>query len=253
MTDRRVDGLHSWPEWLTTTTYAHRGLHSPGVPENSLAAAKGAIARGLGIECDIQRSADGVAMVFHDWELERLTGQAGLVTGIEAAELEALTLLGTDQYPITLDRFLEHIAGQAPLLIEIKSMPAQSALSYDVIPTCEAVADALKGYDGAAAVMSFDPRVPNWFTDHAPHICRGLVGTDSLPNGFEAVWRSIDTIEQADADFLAIDRRDLAFDEAVAWRAAGKPLLSWTIRTAEDREQASAMADALIAEGEALA
>ena len=66
MTARRA------PEWLTAWEYAHRGLHGDGVPENSLAAAEGAIAAGLGIECDIQMSADNVPMVFHDWALERL-------------------------------------------------------------------------------------------------------------------------------------------------------------------------------------
>ncbi|MGB3472173.1 MAG: glycerophosphodiester phosphodiesterase family protein [Erythrobacter sp.] len=248
MANRRVDGSGSWPEWLTTTTYAHRGLHSAGVPENSLAAAEAAISRGLGIECDIQRSADGVAMVFHDWELERLTGHMGLVSESDARDLEALSLLDTDQSPVTLDRLLDAIGGQVPLLIEIKSQPG-----YDVEWTCLYVARLLTDYGGPAAVMSFDPRVSKWFAKNAPDICRGLVGTDSLRNGFEGVWRSSDDIEQARPEFLAIDRRDLALAEAAAWRASGKPLLSWTIRTAQDRETAATMADALIAEGEALA
>jgi glycerophosphoryl diester phosphodiesterase len=59
--------------WLREVIYAHRGLHGPGVPENSLAAADAAIARGFGIECDVQRSRDGQAIVFHDWTLDRLT------------------------------------------------------------------------------------------------------------------------------------------------------------------------------------
>jgi glycerophosphoryl diester phosphodiesterase len=59
--------------WLGGQSYAHRGLHAAGVPENSPAAFTAAIARGLGIECDVQRSSDGQAMVFHDWDLERLT------------------------------------------------------------------------------------------------------------------------------------------------------------------------------------
>jgi hypothetical protein len=50
MSERRA------PDWLTRWEYAHRGLHHPGVPENSRAAAAGAIAAGMGIECDIQMS-----------------------------------------------------------------------------------------------------------------------------------------------------------------------------------------------------
>ena len=39
-----------------------------------IAAFAGAVQRGMGIECDIQRSRDDAAMLVHDWELERLTG-----------------------------------------------------------------------------------------------------------------------------------------------------------------------------------
>lgn len=250
MGDRRA------PDWLTRTTYAHRGLHAPadegGVPENSLAAARAAIARGLGIECDIQRSRDDWPMVFHDWDLARLTGSDGLTDGLTADELEALPLRGTDHAPVRLSRFLEVVGGRVPILIEIKSQPG-----YDVERTCAAVDRDLAQYPGPAAVMSFDPRVCDWFADHAPQICRGLVGTDSLLNGFENVWRKTDIIERGrpgciQPDFLAIDRRDLGQPEAARWRAEGKPLLSWTIRTTAEWSSAKTMADALIAEGDAL-
>ncbi len=236
------------PGWLTATTYAHRGLHGPGVPENSLAAAQGAIARGLGIECDIQRSRDGAAMVFHDWELGRLTGAVGMVAEFLADELETLRLLETDEHPVRLEQFMDAIAAQVPLLIEIKSQPG-----YDVLPTCVEVARVLSGREGQFAVMSFDPRVPQWFAAHVPAICRGLVGTDSLPNGFENVWRNSDSVEQAQPDFLAIDCRDLNQPDAQRWREGGRPLLSWTIRTALQRDIARPQTDALVAEGEALA
>ena len=206
------------------------------------------MARGLGIECDIQRSADGVAIVFHDWELGRLTDTQGDLSAFEAGAIEAVTMLGTSQQPVRLERFLEAIDGRVPLLIEIKSKP-----EYDIIPSCLQVARNLESYSGHVAVMSFDPRVPEWFAKTAPDITRGLVGTDSLPNGFEHVWRDPTILEQARPGFLAIDRRDLAQAEAADWRGLGKPLLSWTIRTRTDWEEASALADALIAEGEALA
>ena len=111
------------PAWLTQWEYAHRGLHGAGVPENSLAAAEGAIARGMGIECDIQRSRDDHPMVFHDWELDRLTGRPEATEELDADNLETLRLLGTDQHPVRLARFLEVIAGRVPVLIEIKSKP----------------------------------------------------------------------------------------------------------------------------------
>ncbi|MEM7781624.1 MAG: glycerophosphodiester phosphodiesterase family protein, partial [Pseudomonadota bacterium] len=163
------------PDWLTRTTYAHRGLHAPGVPENSLAAALAAIERGFGIECDIQRSRDDHPMVFHDWELDRLTNGTGETEDYLADELEGLSLVGTSETPSRLQRFLEALEGRVPLLIEIKSQP-----DYDVEGTALSVAQLLERYNGPAAVMSFDPRVPQWLAKSFPEICRGLVGTDSL-------------------------------------------------------------------------
>jgi glycerophosphoryl diester phosphodiesterase len=236
------------PDWLTRWEYAHRGLHREGVPENSLAAAQGAIAAGLGIECDIQLSTDNVPMVFHDWELERLTGAAGATAAHIADEIAQLSLLGTDQHPLPLDTFLGIVAGRVPLLIEIKSLPG-----YAVERTCLAVARLVAGYTGDHAVMSFDPRVAAWLVRNSPATVRGLVGTDSYTNGFEGVWRDAAVLAEAQPDFLAIDVRDLIRPEAAAWRAAGRPLLTWTVRSPETRALGLAHADALIAEGEGLA
>lgn len=54
---------------------AHRALHdrAQGRIENAPAAIAAAIAAGYAIEIDVQLSSDGVAMVFHDEELDRLT------------------------------------------------------------------------------------------------------------------------------------------------------------------------------------
>lgn len=242
MSERRA------PEWLTAWEFAHRGLHNPGVPENSLAAAEGAIARGMGIECDIQRSLDDHPIVFHDWELGRLTERREATSALDADNLETLSLLGTDQHPVRLAHFLEVVAGRVPLLVEIKSLPG-----YDVEWTCASVAWLLDAYQGDVAVMSFDPRVPEWFVEQAPQITRGLVGTESLKNGFEGMWRTPEVLAAAQPDFLAIDVRDLHRPEAAAWRAGGKPLLTWTVRSPETRSAGLAHADALIAEGEGLA
>jgi glycerophosphoryl diester phosphodiesterase len=236
------------PGWLTQWEYAHRGLHGPGVPENSLAAAERAIARGLGIECDIQMSADGAPLVFHDWDLARMTGADGAVGALNAAAIEALPLLGTTQRPPRLASLLAVIAGQVPLLIEIKSLPG-----YDIARSCAAIAPLLADYQGAVAVMSFDPFVPKWLVSHAPQTTRGLVGTDSYENEFEGQWRNPEVLAAAQPDFLAIDVRDLTRPDEAAWRAGGKALLTWTVRSPRTRATGLAHADALIAEGDGLA
>lgn len=235
------------PEWLTQWEYAHRGLHSPGVPENSIAAAEAAIASGLGIECDVQMSRDNIAMVFHDAELDRLTGERGRVFLRTAAELEAITLGTTGQRIGRLCDFLDYVAGRVPVLVEIKSPPDFA------IETCVVVSQALAAYRGEHAIMSFDPRVLKWYAKHSPRCGRGLVATDTLDHGFKSTWRHPHALEAAVPDFLACDLRDLPNAIADLWRETGRPVLSWTVRTRQLRERALLHADALISEGDGLA
>ncbi len=240
------------PDWLTQWEYAHRGLHGANdlglVPENSLAAAKGAIAAGLGIECDIQLSADDHPMVFHDWELERLTGTAGLTEGLAADQLESLSLLGTDQTPVRLTKFLDAVGGRVPLLIEIKSKR-----SYDVDWTCHYVARLLESYAGAHAVMSFDPRVSRWFRKHATQCPCGLVMREDERGDTQTPWRRRLALGIAQPDFLAYHINALPSRWVAGLRASGLPVLTWTVNSPETRARALDHADALIAEGEGLA
>jgi glycerophosphoryl diester phosphodiesterase len=242
MTARRA------PEWLTAWEYAHRGLHGDGVPENSLAAAEGAIAAGLGIECDIQMSADNVPMVFHDWALERLTGAEGMTASRTADELEALPLLSTDQHPVRLAKVLAVIAGRVPLLIEIKSKRG-----YDVDWTCVYVAQLLEHHTGAVAVMSFDPRVARWFRKRAPQICAGLVMREDERGETQTPWRRKLALRIAQPEFLAYHINALPNRWVADLRAGGLPVLTWTVNSPETRAAGLAHADALIAEGAGLA
>ena len=202
----------------------------------------------MGIECDVQRSLDKQAMVFHDFDLARLTDGAGLTEVFTADELGKLYLQATEERPVRLSKLLEEVAGKVPLLIEIKSRA-----EYDVAHSCSAVADQLADYDGDHAVMSFDPKVGQWFAENSPDTVRGLVCTDTLDLGFLGAWRAKGAVEMAAPDFLAMDIRDLPSAFMTLWRESGRPLLSWTIRSAELREKALAEVDALVSEGEGLA
>lgn len=231
--------------WLTQKDYAHRGLHGLGVAENSPAAFRAAIAVGMGIECDIQRSSDGEAMVFHDWELDRLTAQQGPVAARSAAALGKIPLNGGADCIPTLRATLALVAGRAPILIEIKSKRG-----YNVAVSCAAVKRELEGYAGQHAVMSFDPRVGRWFARHSPQTPRGLVITEENDRDLSGALRRKLSLWTARPDFLAYDIRDLPSDFAQAQRARGLPLLTWTVRSAVLRERAGKFADAPIAEGE---
>ena len=234
-------------DWIRGKVFAHRGLHGDGRVENSLSAFQAAIDAGLGIECDIQRSRDDWLMVFHDWDLKRLFGREEQTEELTADELRALQYDGTGEGPISLDRLLETVAGQVPLLIEIKSQRG-----YDVDWTCSFVAKYLEEYRGDCGVMSFDPRAARWFANHAPNIVRGLVVTEEGKNGWRAGWERRASLRHSRAEFLAYDIRDLPSAFAARQRAKGLPVASWTVRSLELAHRAALHADAPIAEGAGL-
>ncbi|WP_296721375.1 glycerophosphodiester phosphodiesterase family protein [Erythrobacter sp.] len=236
------------PDWLTRWEYAHRGLHGEGVPENSRAAAAAAIAAGMGIECDVQRSRDDHPMVFHDWDLARLTGGEGETGQRIAEELETLRLLGTDQLPMRLVTLLEFVAGRVPVLIEIKSRPG-----YDVERTCQCVSLLLKDYSGDHAVMSFDPRVPRWFRRQSLETPCGLVMREDEFGHTQSAWQRRLARWIARPDFLAYHIAALPSRWVVRLRAKGMPVLTWTVNSPETRRLALANADALIVEGAGVA
>ena len=239
--------------WLGSCAYAHRGLHTGGgAVENSPAAFAAAIAQGLGIECDIQRSSDGLAMVFHDDTLDRLTAESGAVASRSAAQLGA-TLLGKSRDTIpTLRALLDQIAGQVPLLIEIKSPHGRSA-GRQVRATCLAVRRVLEGYLGNHAVMSFDPRVARWFAVHSPLTVRGLVVTEEGGQTLALRAKRRLALWHARPDFLAYDIRDLPSRFAAAQRRRGLALVTWTVNSPEKRARAERFADAPIVEGAGVA
>lgn len=233
--------------WLAEYEYAHRGLHTSTVPENSSQAFADAMTRGMGIECDVQRSADGKAMVFHDWELDRLTAQSGPVASRSASQLLEIRLEGNGEVIPRLSNVLEQIAGRVPLLIEVKSKR-----DLPVGELCAAVDRDLEGYAGHCAVMSFDPRVSRWFASHAPNRVRGLVVTEEGAKGLSGTVRRWLSLRMARPDFLAYDIRDLPSAFASRQRARGMPVLTWTVRSPELRARAALHADAPIAEGEGI-
>lgn len=236
------------PDWLTHWEYAHRGLHGNGVPENSLKGAQLAIDAGQGIECDIQRSADGTAMVFHDWALDRLTEAGGQTEARTKDELRAINYRGGDEHIATLADLLALVDGRAPLLIEIKSKTG-----YDVEKSCEAVAAALVSYSGEHAVMSFDPRVARWFRKHSTLTCAGLVMREDEHGYTQKAWQRRMAYWIALPDFLAYHIEALPNDWVARLRRKGLPVLTWTVNSPEMRRRALSRADALISEGEGLA
>jgi glycerophosphoryl diester phosphodiesterase len=230
-------------DWLTAQPFAHRGLHGFGVIENCRAAFEAAVAAGHGIELDVQASRDGEAIVFHDYELQRLTGQAGRVSDRSADELRRIEIGGAGEMIPNLLEILHLVDSRVPILMEIK------APSSRVGPLCASVLRAVRDYRGSMAVMSFNPEVGRWFWKNGRGITRGLVVTEQgrgrAHGGLErrlSLWRS-------HPHFLAYDILALPSRFARAQRARGLPVLAWTVRGQNQRAMAAAEADQIIYEG----
>jgi glycerophosphoryl diester phosphodiesterase len=234
--------------WIAEHDFAHRGLHGPGVPENSPAAFAQAMARGLGVELDVQRSGDGQPVVFHDDVLDRLTGETGPVARRSAAQLDAITLSGSAETIPALRQVLAAIGGRVPVLIEIKSRRDRHPAAL-----CLGVRRVLEGYTGPHAIMSFDPRAARWYAKHSPHTVRGLVMSEGDDRTLVGAVRRRLALWRAVPDFLAYDIRDLPSRFAAGQRRRGLPVATWTVRSAEEQERALAHADTAILEGAAAA
>ena len=121
--------------------FAHRGLWSGRVPENSLSAFEAAARRGYAIELDVRPTKDGAIVVFHDDDLKRMCGRNALVRDLTLRELRTLTLKGTGEVIPTLNEVLKLIDGRVPLLIEVKGERPDPKF-------CLALSDILDAYRG---------------------------------------------------------------------------------------------------------
>lgn len=239
---------------------AHRALHdrSQRRPENSLAAIRAAVAAGYGIEIDLQPSSDGVAMVFHDDNLDRLTALTGPVRARSAAELGATLLRDCDEGIPRLTQVLAEVAGRVPLLIEIKDQSGDVGPEMGGLP--EATALALRGYEGPVAVMSFNPHAVGAMARLAPHVPRGITtwawpAPDEGPDdpARRAHLAAIADYDAVGASFISHHWRDLDRPRVAELRDQGAAILCWTIRSRMEEELARRVAQNITFEGYAAA
>ncbi|MEZ5720659.1 MAG: glycerophosphodiester phosphodiesterase family protein [Paracoccaceae bacterium] len=242
------------PDAFLRRPIAHRALHGAYAPENSLAAVRAAVAAGYGIEIDVQPSADEVAMVFHDDELDRLTETSGPVRIHSATALESLRLGDSAEGIPTLARVLDLVAGRVPVLIEIKDQ--DGAMGPAVGPLEHGVFRALEGYRGPVAVMSFNPHSIAEMAKLAPRVPRGLTTyawndaeAQGPPEATRAHLAAIADFDRVGASFISHDRRDLANPRVAELKARGVPILCWTVRSEEQEKAAREVADNITFEG----
>lgn len=241
-------------DWLTARPIAHRGLHDAarGVIENTPSAFQAAIAANYGIECDVQASGDGEAMVHHDDALGRLTeGSAPLAT-LDAAALKQVTFKATPDRMLTLAELCDLVGSRVPLVVEIKS-------HFDGdLRLPRRVAEVLGRYQGPAAAMSFDPAPVATLREIAPRLTRGIVAESHYDH---PEWSALPAATKRNLAYLLHARRTRphfvawsvknlpAMAPLIARHIFGLPLLTWTVRSAGDRTTAARYADQMIFEG----
>ena len=241
------------PDWLVARPVAHRGLHdnARGIIENMPGAAQAAISGGFSIECDIQLTADGEAMVHHDDKLGRLTEGGGALLGMTAAALKAVKFKDTSEQMMSLRDLCSLVNGRVPLIIEVKShFDGDRKL-------VRRMAEVLASYSGPAVGMSFDPDQVLALRQTMPTLARGIVAERRYeeaewPKATPAQRRGMTDLRHAfrtRPSFVAYRVNDLPAPAPwIARNLFGLPLLAWTVRTPEQRARAARYADQMIFE-----
>ncbi len=242
------------PDWLTARPVAHRGLHdrAHGIVENMPGAITAAIDGNFAVEVDIQLSADGEAMVHHDDTLGRLTNGAGALRSLTASELKQVAFKDTTERMMTLGDLCALTAGRVPMVIEVKShFDGDRKL-------VKRMADVLAAYRGPVAGMSFDPDQVIGLRELAPALPRGIVAerhytAEEWPMASPAQRRDMTHLRhffRTRPHFVAYSVNELPAPAPwIVRHLFGLPLLTWTVRTSEQRDRAARYADQMIFEG----
>lgn len=230
---------------------AHRGLHSLDVwaPENSLEAFRRAVEKGFSIEIDIYLTKDYQIAVFHDDNLERMTGKNINITEMKMEELKQLRLQGTSEKIPTLLEVLNVVNGKVPLLIEIKD-------STKTIGKLErTLVRQMRYYKGYWAVQAFNPLRLNWFRKNKPKIKRGqLVSCNKEEKGIKNIFKKLIATPfiwkyLSKPNFLAYDLRCVTMETVLLAIQYNCKLFTWVAKTPELLKEAEKFSDSIIFEG----
>ena len=242
------------PSWLTARPVAHRGLHdrARGIVENMPSAIDAAVAKNFSIEVDLQLTADGEAMVHHDYELGRLTVGSGELLSKTADELKAVAFKDTTDRMMTLGDLCARVDGRVPLVLEVKSRFGGDR------KLVTRMAQVLASYRGPVVAMSFDPDQVLAIRDLIPQIPRGVVAQRRYNDG---EWKQLPPAKihemlglrhafRTRPHFVAYWVNELPAPAPwIAHNIFGCALLTWTVRTPEQRARAARYADQMIFEG----
>lgn len=234
-------------DFLKQNLIAHRGMHDikKGVPENSIEAFEKAIKNNYIIELDIHILKDNSIVVFHDDDLNRMTGVQKNLRDVTYTEIKDLKLLNTNSCIPLLTEVLNLINGKVPVIVEFK---------YDV--KCgrleKKAMEILKNYKGQYAIQSFNVASVLWFKKNYPEVIRGQLASkfskeDNVNIIKRIVLQNMLFNRFTKPDFIAYGIDGLPNKRVEEYRIK-KTVLGWTIRTKEDFEKAKKYCDNFICE-----
>lgn len=227
--------------------FAHRGLHdnATDAPENSMEAFRKAVDAGFGIELDVHVTADGVPVIFHDFNLERICGAAGVIEEYTYEELQQFSLCSSKEKIPRLADLLAMVDGRVPLIVEIKSESVH-------VGSCAIVDKMLRAYRGAYCIESFNPLVLLWFRIYHNDVVRGQLSSNFRKEG---VYKSILYFLighlllnfLTKPDFIAYNHK---FNKEPGRRICHyiyrRPAAAWTVKNERDLESARGEFDVFI-------
>jgi glycerophosphoryl diester phosphodiesterase len=194
-------------------------------------------------------------MIFHDDELERLTGIPGPVGARTMAELASYKLLDSaaGDTPQRFTEFLAQVAGRVLLQVELKQQPDQAAT--DVL--AQTVLDALKSYRGPVTIESFDPKLLIALRKRGAHYPLGIItyGYDEpnweghMSGGTKFVLRHLLHWPLTRFDFISCRDNALDLPAVKLFRALGIPVTTWTIKSPAAALAVMGKADQIVFEG----
>jgi glycerophosphoryl diester phosphodiesterase len=136
----------------------HRG-YPFSYPENTLLSFKKAIECGAdGVEMDVHLAKDGKPVIFHDFNLKRLTGIDDFIFNIPSYSLKRIKVKGTEETIPLFDDVI-HALNKSKIFLELKTIDERGNFYYSSIE--KIIADRIEEYDlyDNLTVISFDPFV----------------------------------------------------------------------------------------------
>lgn len=212
--------------FLKENLIAHRGLHSETTIENTISAFIKAMNAGYTIELDIHILKDDTIVIYHDFNLKRLTSVNKVIEKLTYPQLSKIKIKNKYQIP-TLQKVMNIINGKVPLLIEVKTIKNNIFFFNKLVKI-------LDNYNGLFAIQSLNPFVIEWFYKNKKNYPLGLIIINDI--NYKILKKYTKMI-----DFISIYKKHLPFKSK-------KIIIGWTIKNKKELEKYKPLSDNLIVE-----